>query len=106
MDITPEEFHNSIKSEVAVHSDIKPFTEALSKKLAEKKFALQPSSHGWWQALKQKQTANTEFVKVHNNQYTFIKIGHNKIVSPILIIILLKLTYFYIYILCSYIDYQ
>lgn len=63
VDITPEEFHNSIKSEVAVHSDIKPFTEALQQKLAEKKFALQPTSNSWWQALQQKQKANTEFVK-------------------------------------------
>lgn len=63
VDITLEEFHNSIKSEVAVHSDIKPFTEALQQKLAEKKFALQPTSNSWWQALQQKQKANTEFVK-------------------------------------------
>lgn len=65
VDITPEEFHNSIKSEVAVHSDIKPFTEALTQKLAEKKFTLEPASNNWWQALKTKQKANTEFVQVH-----------------------------------------
>lgn len=65
VDITPEEFHNSIKSEVAVHSDIKPFTEALTQKLAEKKFTLEPASNNWWQALKTKQKANTEFVQVY-----------------------------------------
>lgn len=64
VDITPEEFHNSIKSEVAVHSDIKPFAEALTLKLAEKKFSLNPASNNWWQGLQQKQKANTEFVKV------------------------------------------
>ncbi|CAB3234047.1 unnamed protein product [Arctia plantaginis] len=67
VDISPEEFHNSIKSEVAVHSDIKPFTEALIQKLAEKKVALQPNSNDWWQALKQKQKANTEFVLAQSN---------------------------------------
>ncbi|XP_075980200.1 2-hydroxyacyl-CoA lyase isoform X2 [Anticarsia gemmatalis] len=66
VDITPEEFHNSIKSEVAVHSDIKPFTEALTQKLAEKKFALQPNNK-WWEALKLKQKANTEFVKAQSS---------------------------------------
>lgn len=65
MDISPEEFHNSIKSEVAVHSDLKPFTEALTQKLAEKKVALQPNNNSWWQALRQKQKANTEFVQVY-----------------------------------------
>lgn len=63
VDIAPEEFHNSVKSEVAVHSDIKPFVEALTNKLAEKKFSLQNNSP-WWQALKEKQKKNTEFVKV------------------------------------------
>ncbi|KOB65780.1 2-hydroxyphytanoyl-CoA lyase, partial [Operophtera brumata] len=61
VDISPEEFHNSVKSEVAVHSDIKPFTEALTKKLNEKKFSLQAAGD-WWNALKLKQKANTEFV--------------------------------------------
>lgn len=70
VDITPEEFHNSIKSEVAVHSDIKPFTEALVQKLGEKKFNLQPSSNSWWQALKQKQKTNTEFVKAQASNTT------------------------------------
>nr|XP_049705427.1 2-hydroxyacyl-CoA lyase 1 isoform X2 [Helicoverpa armigera] len=70
VDITPEEFHNSIKSEVAVHSDIKPFTEALIQKLGEKKFNLQPSSNSWWQALKQKQKTNTEFVKAQASNTT------------------------------------
>uniref|UniRef100_A0A2A4JNL1 2-hydroxyacyl-CoA lyase n=2 Tax=Heliothis virescens TaxID=7102 RepID=A0A2A4JNL1_HELVI len=70
VDITPEEFHNSIKSEVAVHSDIKPFTEALVQKLGEKKFNLQPNSNSWWQALKQKQKANTEFVKAQASNTT------------------------------------
>ncbi|CAG9564743.1 unnamed protein product [Danaus chrysippus] len=66
VDIAPEEFHNSVKSEVAVHSDIKPFVEALTNKLAEKKFSLQNNS-SWWQALKEKQKKNTEFVKAQAN---------------------------------------
>ncbi|XP_063537099.1 2-hydroxyacyl-CoA lyase 1 isoform X1 [Cydia strobilella] len=66
VDISPEEFHNSVKSEVAVHSDIQPFVEALSTKLKEKKFSLSPS-HAWWQALAQKQKANTEFVAAQAN---------------------------------------
>ncbi|CAH0589065.1 unnamed protein product [Chrysodeixis includens] len=70
VDISPEEFHNSIKSEVAVHSDIKPFAEALTQKLAEKKFSLQPASNNWWQALQQKQKANTEFVKAQASNTT------------------------------------
>lgn len=64
VDINPEEFHNSVKSEVAVHSDIKPFVELLSQKLAEKKVSLQPASNGWWQQLKKKQESNVAFVEV------------------------------------------
>lgn len=64
VDISPEELHNSSKSEVAVHSDVKPFVEALTKKLNERKFPLQPSSNGWWKTLSEKQKANAEFVKV------------------------------------------
>ncbi|XP_038222199.1 2-hydroxyacyl-CoA lyase 1 isoform X1 [Zerene cesonia] len=67
VDISPEEFHNSIKSEVAVHSDIKPFAEALAQKLASKKFSLQPNNSPWWQALKEKQKKNTEFVEAQAN---------------------------------------
>ncbi|XP_022122283.2 2-hydroxyacyl-CoA lyase 1 isoform X1 [Pieris rapae] len=66
VDISPEEFHNSVKSEVAVHSDIKPFVHALAQNLANKKFSLQPSG-GWWQALKEKQKKNTEFVEAQAN---------------------------------------
>ncbi|XP_073961711.1 2-hydroxyacyl-CoA lyase isoform X2 [Choristoneura fumiferana] len=66
VDISPEEFHNSVKSEVAVHSDIKPFAEALAQKLREKKFALPPSSE-WWQLLREKQKANAEFVAAQAN---------------------------------------
>lgn len=64
MDISPEELHNSIKSEVAVHSDIKPFAEALTQRLDEKKFSLQPEKNSWWQALQEKQKKNAEFVEV------------------------------------------
>lgn len=65
MDISPEELHNSIKSEVAVHSDIKPFAEALTQKLGEKKFSLQPEKNSWWQALQEKQKKNADFVEVY-----------------------------------------
>ena len=64
VDICPEEFHNSIKSEVAVHSDINPFVEALTQKLAEKKFSLEPSTNAWWKTLKGKQAANAKIVEV------------------------------------------
>ncbi|XP_028162719.1 2-hydroxyacyl-CoA lyase 1 isoform X1 [Ostrinia furnacalis] len=70
VDISPEEFHNSVKSEVAVHSDIKPFVEALSQKLAQKKVTLQPSSNDWWQQLKKKQDTNVAFVEAQANQKT------------------------------------
>ncbi|XP_026321187.1 2-hydroxyacyl-CoA lyase 1 isoform X2 [Hyposmocoma kahamanoa] len=70
VDITPEEFHNSVKSEVAVHSDIKPFTEALTQKLAEKKYSLQPASNTWWKVLKEKQVANAKFVESQANNTT------------------------------------
>ncbi|XP_049875785.1 2-hydroxyacyl-CoA lyase 1 isoform X2 [Pectinophora gossypiella] len=70
VDITPEEFHNSVKSSVAVHSDIKPFAEALTQKLAEKKFSLQPTSNSWWTALAEKQKANAEFVESQANNAT------------------------------------
>lgn len=63
VDISPEEFHNSIKSDVAVHSDIKPFVEALNEKLAQKKFSLDSSSK-WWQILKENQKKNMAFVEV------------------------------------------
>ncbi|XP_059052675.1 2-hydroxyacyl-CoA lyase 1 isoform X1 [Achroia grisella] len=67
VDISPEEFHNSIKSEVAVHSDIKPFAAALVKKLEEKKFSLQTTSNNWWQTLQQKQKVNAEFFEAQAN---------------------------------------
>ncbi|XP_045500216.1 2-hydroxyacyl-CoA lyase 1 isoform X1 [Colias croceus] len=70
VDISPEEFHNSIKSEVAIHSDIKPFTEALSQRLSNKKFSLQPNNNAWWQSLKEKQKKNTEFVEAQANNKT------------------------------------
>ncbi|NP_001040193.1 2-hydroxyphytanoyl-CoA lyase [Bombyx mori] len=80
VEISPEEFHNSKKSELAVHSDIRPFTEALVKRLSERKFSLQPQNNSWWQGLKQKQKANTEFVEaqasstaVPLNYYTVFK---------------------------------
>ncbi|VVC92113.1 unnamed protein product [Leptidea sinapis] len=63
VDISPEEFHNSVRSEVAVHSDIKPFVEALTQRLSNKKFSLQRDG-AWWQGLKEKQKKNTEFVEV------------------------------------------
>ncbi|XP_045451713.1 2-hydroxyacyl-CoA lyase 1 [Melitaea cinxia] len=66
VDISPEEFHNSIKSEVAVHSDIKPFVEALNEKLAQKKFSLDSSSK-WWQILNENQKKNTAFVEAQSN---------------------------------------
>ncbi|KPJ20931.1 2-hydroxyacyl-CoA lyase 1 [Papilio machaon] len=67
VDISAEELNNSIKSEVAVHSDIKPFTEALTKKLSEKKFSLQPAGNKWWQTLQDKQKKNTQFVEAQAN---------------------------------------
>ncbi|KAL0871173.1 hypothetical protein ABMA27_004949 [Loxostege sticticalis] len=70
VDINPEELHNSVKSEVAVHSDIKPFVELLSQKLAEKKVSLQPASNGWWQQLKKKQESNVAFVEAQANDKT------------------------------------
>ncbi|GBP26985.1 2-hydroxyacyl-CoA lyase 1 [Eumeta japonica] len=63
VDISPEEFHNSVKSEVAVHSDISPFVEQLTNKLAEKKFSMVPSNNNWWKTLSEKQKANAAFVK-------------------------------------------
>ncbi|RVE53201.1 hypothetical protein evm_002034 [Chilo suppressalis] len=67
VDISPEEFHNSIKSEVPVHSDIKPFVEALTRNLEEKKFSLQVATNKWWQTLQLKQKANIEFVEAQAN---------------------------------------
>ncbi|XP_068617555.1 2-hydroxyacyl-CoA lyase 1 isoform X2 [Battus philenor] len=67
VDICPEELNNSIKSEVAVHSDIKPFAEALAQKLVEKKFSLQPTSNNWWKTLQEKQMKNAEFVEAQAN---------------------------------------
>ncbi|XP_050666141.1 2-hydroxyacyl-CoA lyase 1 isoform X2 [Leptidea sinapis] len=66
VDISPEEFHNSVRSEVAVHSDIKPFVEALTQRLSNKKFSLQRDG-AWWQGLKEKQKKNTEFVEAQAN---------------------------------------
>ncbi|CAK1586914.1 unnamed protein product [Parnassius mnemosyne] len=70
VDISPEELHNSIKSEVAIYSDIKPFVEALTRKLAEKKFTLQPAKNSWWQTLQEKQKKNAEFVEAQANDKT------------------------------------
>ncbi|XP_013148197.1 PREDICTED: 2-hydroxyacyl-CoA lyase 1 isoform X2 [Papilio polytes] len=67
VDISAEELNNSIKSEIAVHSDIKPFAEALTQKLSEKKFSLQPAGNKWWQTLQDKQKKNTEFVEAQAN---------------------------------------
>ncbi|XP_053610384.1 2-hydroxyacyl-CoA lyase 1 isoform X1 [Plodia interpunctella] len=67
VDISPEEFHNSVQSELAIHADIKPFAEALTRQLSEKKYSLQPASNGWWQELQKKQQANTAFVEAQAN---------------------------------------
>lgn len=73
VDISAEELNNSIKSEVAVHSDIKPFAEALTQKLSEKKFSLQPAGNKWWQTLQDKQKKNTEFVEVTYSEFRQLK---------------------------------
>lgn len=59
VDICPEELHNSIKSSVAIQSDILPFARELLKRIT--KFSV-PFVSTWWLTLKQKCELNRKIV--------------------------------------------
>lgn len=59
MDLCPEELHNSIKSTVAIQSDICPFIKELINRIGNFKFGFDSD---WWKTLKLKCKLNRETV--------------------------------------------
>uniref|UniRef100_A0A1B0CFZ4 2-hydroxyacyl-CoA lyase n=1 Tax=Lutzomyia longipalpis TaxID=7200 RepID=A0A1B0CFZ4_LUTLO len=51
-DLCPEEMHNSIRSHIAVQTDIVPFVDALFMKIAQKRFTF-TREKDWWKALRE-----------------------------------------------------
>jgi 2-hydroxyacyl-CoA lyase 1 len=62
VDICAEEMHNSIKSSVAVQSDIGPFTELLLEEMTKRNFRFNQNS-AWWKELEVKCTKNKAAVQ-------------------------------------------
>jgi 2-hydroxyacyl-CoA lyase 1 len=62
VDIVPEEMHNSIKSLVAIQSDILPFADALVDEMSKRKFRFD-ESNDWWKELNDKCDKNQKTVK-------------------------------------------
>lgn len=62
VDIVPEEMHNSIKSHIAIQSDIVPFTDALIDELSKRKYRLGENTE-WWKELSEKCEKNQLTVK-------------------------------------------
>lgn len=63
IDLTAEELHNSVKSEVAIQSDLKPAVQQLVTKLKQKKYVFS-SREEWWVSLKKKCSDNINAVEV------------------------------------------
>ncbi|KAL7033973.1 hypothetical protein ACKWTF_007801 [Chironomus riparius] len=62
VDIVPEEMHNSIKSLVAIQSDILPFADALVDEMSKRKFRFDENNE-WWKELNDKCEKNQKIVK-------------------------------------------
>lgn len=62
VDICPEELHNSIPSEVAVQSDIKPFVEHLFEHLNAVNYNFSPNTE-WWKSLKNQCDKNKSVIQ-------------------------------------------
>jgi 2-hydroxyacyl-CoA lyase 1 len=62
VDIQPEEMHNSIKSQIAIQSDLLSFADLFVDEVSKKKFKLSPT-HAWWKELNEKCNKNREAVE-------------------------------------------
>jgi 2-hydroxyacyl-CoA lyase 1 len=62
VDLTAEEMHNSIRSHVAIQSDIVPFADAFLNEISKKKFRLDEKDT-WWKELREKCEKNQQTVK-------------------------------------------
>lgn len=62
IDINAEELHNSVKSEVAIQSDLKPAVQQLTNALKSKHFVFNDQKP-WWKELKQKCNLNIKNVE-------------------------------------------
>jgi 2-hydroxyacyl-CoA lyase 1 len=62
VDITAEEMHNSVKSRIAIMSDLVPFLDALIDQFTKKHFRLNENNQ-WWNELSDKCDKNQETVK-------------------------------------------
>lgn len=62
VDVSAEELHNSIRSHVAVQSDIVPFGDALLNEISKVKFRLD-EKNPWWKELREKCEKNQQTVK-------------------------------------------
>lgn len=90
VDLCPEELHNSIKSAVAIQSDILPFANQLLDRIGSYKFS---SNTDWWSLLKQKCDTNRKTVKkmalstaVPLNYYSVFHHVHNIIPKDAIIV--------------------
>lgn len=63
IDISAEELHNSVHSEVAIQSDLKPAVAELGTRLREKQFVF-ASREEWWSSLRKKSEDNRRTVEV------------------------------------------
>ncbi|XP_017773746.1 PREDICTED: 2-hydroxyacyl-CoA lyase 1-like [Nicrophorus vespilloides] len=62
IDICPEELHNSVKSSVAIQSDLKPATKMLLEAIARSGFKFNDASD-WWRDLRRKCESNRKGVQ-------------------------------------------
>lgn len=62
VDVNVEEMHNSIRSHVAIQSDIVPFAHIFIEEISKKKFRLN-ENHAWWKELQEKCEKNQQTVK-------------------------------------------
>ncbi len=62
VDLNAEEMHNSIKSHVAIQSDIVPFADAFLNELSARKFKFN-DNQSWWKELREKCDKNQQTVK-------------------------------------------
>jgi 2-hydroxyacyl-CoA lyase 1 len=92
VDISVEEMHNSVRSHVAVHSDIVPFADQLLDELSQRKFNFDRNAE-WWNELSEKCDKNQKTVQemalntsVPLNYYAVFHHLRNKIPSDCIIV--------------------
>lgn len=92
VDFQPEEMHNSIKSQVAIQSDLLSFADLFVDEMSKKNFKLS-QTHAWWKELNEKCQKNREAVEKMSsdistplNYYAVFKHLREKIPSDSIIV--------------------